>query len=160
MEDGAGNWHLFVYDSARSLWHREDDLQALSFCPCRGELYCIDGKRRNIITMLGSGERETEQVDWMAETGNLSVTGVGVKYLSRLNLRLWLEKDAKVEIYARYEEGTPWLHLCTIFGCDLRSFTVPIRPRRADHFALRLVGQGDAKLYSMRRIVAEGSEEY
>ena len=160
MEDSGGNWHLFVYDTSRSLWHREDDLQALSFCPCRGELYCIDGKRRNIITMLGSGQRETEQVDWMAETGNLSVTGVGMKYLSRLNLRLWLEKDAKVEIYARYEEGTPWLHLCTIFGCDLRSFTVPIRPRRADHFALRLVGQGDAKLYSMRRIVAEGSEEY
>ena len=158
MEDSGGNWHLFVYDTSRSLWHREDDLQALSFCPCRGELSCIDGTGRNIIPMLGSGQRETEQVDWMAETGNLSVTGVGMKYLSRLNLRLWLEKDAKVEIYARHEESTPWLHLCTIFGCDLRSFTVPIRPRRADHFALRLVGQGDAKLYSMRRIVAEGSE--
>ena len=47
----------------------------------------------------------------------------------------------------------------TIFGTSLRSFTVPIRPRRADHFALRLVGTGDARLYSIRRIVAEGSDE-
>ena len=159
MEDSGGNHHLFVYDTSRSLWHREDDLQALAFCPCQGELYCIDGGSRNIITMLGSGQRSEEQVEWMAETGNLSVTGTGMKYLSRLNLRLWLEKDAKAELYARYEEDTPWLHLCTVFGTDLRSFTVPIRPRRADHFALRLVGQGDAKLYSMRRIVAEGGEE-
>jgi len=159
MADEGGNFHLLVYDTARSLWHKEDDLQALAFCACNGELYCIDGGSRNILTLLGSGEQEEEQVQWMAQTGNLSIVDAGMKYLSRLNLRLWLGKDAKAEIYARYEEDSPWLHICTIFGTSLRSFTVPIRPRRADHFALRLVGTGDAKLYSIRRIVAEGSDE-
>jgi len=157
MEDEKGSWHLFVYDAERALWHREDDLHAAGFCACKGELYCIDAESKNIITMLGSGTPDTAQVQWMAETGNLGISSPDRKYLSGLTLRLWLEKEAKAEIFVQYDLSGEWLHLCTIFGTELRSFTVPIRPRRSDHFKLRLVGTGAAKLYSITKTISKGS---
>lgn len=158
MKDAAGQWNLFVYDTARGMWHKEDDLHAAAFCACKGELYCIDEENKNIITMLGSGEPAGEKVKWMAQTGNLGIAAPDMKYLSALNLRLQLAKDSKLEIYAQYDLSDEWLHLCTMFGTDLRSFTVPIRPRRTDHFRLRFVGEGDAKLYAMTKTIEGGSD--
>ena len=31
MKDGAGGWHLLVYDLARGFWHREDATKAEGF---------------------------------------------------------------------------------------------------------------------------------
>ena len=149
MRDVTEQWNLFVFDTAKRMWHKEDNLHAAAFCACKGELYCIDDDAKNIITMLGSGEKDTAPVSWEAETGNLGISTPDMKYLSGLTLRLSLAKDSKLEIYAQYDLSSEWLHLCTMFGTDLRSFTVPIRPRRTDHFKLRFVGEGEAKLYSL-----------
>ena len=73
-------------------------------------------------------------------------------------LRMALDKGSKLEIYAQYDLSDEWLHICTMFGTDLRSFTVPIRPRRTDHFKLRFVGEGEAKLYSITKTIEQGSD--
>ena len=158
MRDVMENWHLFVYDTAKRMWHKEDNLHASAFCACKGELYCVDDDAKNIITMMGRGTKDTAPVQWMAETGNLGIATPDMKYLSRLTLRLMLAKNAKLEIYAQYDMSDEWLHICTMFGTDLRSFTVPIRPRRTDHFKLRFVGEGEAKLYSMTKTIEQGSD--
>lgn len=158
MQDVQEQWHLFVYDTAKRMWHKEDDLHAAAFCASKGELYCVDDDAKNIITLLGSGEKDTRPVQWMAETGNLGITTPDMKYLSRLTLRMALDKGSKLEIYAQYDLSDEWLHICTMFGTDLRSFTVPIRPRRTDHFKLRFVGEGEAKLYSITKTIEQGSD--
>ena len=158
MQDVQEQWHLFVYDTAKRMWHKEDDLHAAAFCASKGELYCVDDDAKNIITLLGSGEKDTSKVQWMAETGNLGITTPDMKYLSRLTLRMALDKGSKLEIYAQYDLSDEWLHICTMFGTDLRSFTVPIRPRRTDHFKLRFVGEGEAKLYSITKTIEQGSD--
>ena len=158
MRDVTEQWHLFVFDTAKRMWHKEDNLHAAAFCACKGELYCIDDDAKNIITVLGSGEKDTAPVSWEAETGNLGISTPDMKYLSGLTLRLSLAKDSKLEIYAQYDLSSEWLHLCTMFGTDLRSFTVPIRPRRTDHFKLRFVGEGEAKLYSITKTIEQGSD--
>ena len=158
MRDATWNWHLFVYDTAKRMWHKEDDLHASAFCASRGELYCIDAEAQNIITMLGSGTKDSNPVPWMVETGNLGISSPDMKYLSRITLRLMLNRESKVEIYAQYDLSDEWLHICTMFGTDLRSFNVPIRPRRTDHFKLRLIGHGGAKIYSITKTIEQGSE--
>ncbi|MBO7253085.1 MAG: hypothetical protein J6V25_10730, partial [Oscillospiraceae bacterium] len=74
MADGYDNWNLFVYDTAKGLWHREDDLHATQFASFRGEMYCVDAEDRNIITLLGSGQEDEETVEWMVETGELGIS--------------------------------------------------------------------------------------
>ena len=158
MKDAKGIWHLFVYDTAKAMWHKEDNLHASAFCSCRGEMYCIDADARNIITMLGSGVADTSEVKWMVETGELGISSPDMKYISRIIVRMFMEIGSKAEFYAQYDMSDEWIHVCTIFGTDLRSFSIPIRPRRCDYMKLKIVGEGMAKIYSITKTIEQGSD--
>ena len=158
MMDKDGGWHLFVYDSLKGMWHREDDFHSLGFCSHKGELYAIDGDHLNIVTMLGSGEEDSAPVSWMMETGELGLSSPDMKYISRLIIRMMMEPDARVDIYARYDMSDEWIRQCTIFGTELRSFSIPIKPRRSDHMKLKIVGTGVTKIYSITKVIEQGSD--
>ena len=81
-----------------------------------------------------------------------------MKYISRLTVRLSLEEEATADFYIQYDSIGHWDKLCTVEGTHLRSYAVPIRPRRCDHFRLRIQGQGDAKIYSMTKTIEQGSD--
>lgn len=153
----TGSYSLFVYDTARSLWHREDDLKVTHFCSCREQLYASteDG---SILALLGTGEDYEKELPWMLETGILGGSLPDKKYLTRLSLRLSLEQGSRVDLYARYDSRGDWESLGHITGTELRSFTIPVRPRRCDHLQLRLEGVGDAALYSMTKTYSQGSD--
>ena len=158
MKDAADVYHLFVYDSSKGLWHKEDNTQVDAFCACRGEMYYIDHADGNIKTMLGGGTLETLPVEWMAETGVLTTTMPDKKYISRMTVRMSLDLGTRVYIYAEYDSSGAWEHLFTMTGNNLRSFAVPIRPKRCDHLRLRFMGEGDAKIYSITKTIEQGSD--
>lgn len=158
MADTDGMYHLFVYDTAKGMWHREDNLRSDAFCSCRGELYCIDHDSKQIITMLGSGTQDTGKVEWMAESGEIGLSYPDMKYISRLLFRMSMEVGAEVRFYAQYDSTGEWKLLGTVTGQNLRTFLLPIRPMRCDHMRLRIVGQGDAKIYSVTKTIVQGSD--
>ena len=157
MKDLHGMWHLFVYDTARKMWHKEDNLHALAFCAHKGELYCIDDDAKNIITMFGSGTEDTAKVQWMVETGEMGIATPDMKYISSLNVRLSLDAGTKVDFYAKYDMSDEWVYICTVFGTNLRSYFIPIRPRRCDHMKLRVNGEGMGQVYSITKTIERGS---
>ena len=156
MKDSMDVWHLFVFDTAKGLWHREDNLKVSGFCSHKGEMYCISDYR--IITLLGSGDPYEEEVHWEAETGELGISSPDMKYISRITLRMAMEPGSSVDVYAQYDMSDEWVHLCRIFYTSLRSFSIPIRPRRCDFMRLKFVGTGGAKIYSMTKTIEQGSE--
>ena len=149
-------YHLFVYDMAKGMWHKEDDLKVDQFCACRGELYALSGKK--IIAMLGTGTPDANDVEWMAQTGEIGIYSPDQKYISRLTVRLMLEPKATCTFYAQYDFDSEWEPLFTLTGTDLRSFSIPIRPKRCDHMKLRIEGVGMAKIYSFTKTIEQGSE--
>ena len=155
MKDTAEQWHLFVYDMAKGMWHREDNLEAKAFCSCRGEMYCINGNQ--ILGMTGIGEKE-ESVSWMVETGELALSSPDMKYVSRLTLRMSMEAGATLKIYIQYDLDNEWKEVGSLVSTSLRSFSVPVRPRRCDHLKLRLEGTGGARIYSITKTIEQGSE--
>ena len=158
MKDSREGWHLMVYDTTKGMWHREDGLRADCFCSCREELYAIDHDTGKIITMLGSGVQDKDKVKWMVQTGILGTDMPDMKYISRLLVRLSLEIGARVRFYAQYNSMGGWEPLGVVTGTDLRSFPLPIRPRRCDHMRLRIEGEGDAKIYSITKTIEQGSD--
>lgn len=159
MRDTKGAYHLFVYDTAKSMWHKEDDVSVLCFCSCRDDLYFIDRSDNKIKTIYGSGTAEDGPVEWMAETGIIGTSSPDRKYVSRLTIRMALDKGSEVAFYAQYDSFGEWHHLSSMVGSSLRTFAVPVRPRRCDHFRLRIVGTGDAKIYSIAKTIEEGSDK-
>ena len=156
MADAKGQYHLFVYDTANVMWHKEDDLKAECFCSCDDEMYALaDG---NILAMLGSGTQEEAGVEWMVQTGEIGLSSPDMKYTSRMNVRMSLALGATVEFYVQYDLNEEWNHICTMTGTSLRSFSVPIRPKRCDHMRLKIVGKGEARIYSITKTIEQGSE--
>lgn len=158
MKDSGGEYHLFVYDTKKGLWHREDNTQADAFCPCRNELYYIPHGEGVIKTMFGSGTVDSASVQWMAETGAFGVSAPDKKYISKLNVRLSLNVGTRVYVYIQYDSMGEWEHISTMAGTVLRTFTVPIKPKRCDHMRLRIVGEGEAKIYSITKTIEQGSD--
>ena len=158
MADTSGEYHLFVYDMGKGMWHKEDNLQVSAFCSCRGEMYAIDAGTKDILTMLGSGERHEKDLSWMVETGEIGISSPDMKYISRLTVRMQLDIGSEVGIYGKYDFSDEWEHLFVTTGTSLRSFSVPIRPKRCDHMRLRIVGEGMAKIYSITKTIEQGSD--
>lgn len=154
---GTGERRLFVYDMAKGMWHVEDDLPAYLFCSCRDELYCATEDNR-IVAMLGSGEQYEETVPWMFETGILGASLPDKKYLVKLNIRLVLEVGSSLNILAQYDSVGPWVNLGFITGTDLRSFSIPVKPRRCDHLRLRVEGEGKGMVFSITKTYSHGSD--
>lgn len=156
MCDVYDNWNLFVYDTVKGMWHREDSLHATQFASYRGEMYCVDAEDRNIITLLGSAQEDEKVVHWMAETGELGISSPDMKYISRIILRMSMEIGSKMDIYAQYDLSDEWEHIAHIRGTRLTSFSLPIRPRRCDYMRLKFVGEGMCKIYSMTKNIEQG----
>ena len=156
MADTVGQYHLFVYDTASGMWHKEDDLKAECFCSCDGEMYAIAD--RKIITMLGSGSQNEDRVQWMAQTGPIGTEMPDMKYIARLTVRMSMAMGSRVRMLVQYDSMGGWEHLCSISGTSLRSFSIPLRPRRCDHLRLRIEGEGEARIYSITKTIEQGSE--
>ena len=157
MKDLSGVYHLFAYDTAKGMWHREDNTQAIEFCNCRGELYYIDSDK-SIKTILGSGEKVSAPVEWMAETGIIGTSMPDRKYISKLLVRMSLDIGSRAMFFIQYNSSGSFEPLFTARGSSLDTFTIPIKPKRCDHFRLRIEGVGDSKVYSITKTVEQGSD--
>jgi hypothetical protein len=150
---------LFAYDTMKGMWHKEDETHATSFCNFRGDLYYIDYSDKLIKTIRGSkGVIETERLTWGATTGLIGTDLPDKKYISRLDIRMSLPVGTRVVLFAEYDSSGEWECLFMMAGTTLRSFSVPIKPKRCDHFRLRIEGTGDAKIYSICKTIEQGSD--
>lgn len=151
-------YHMFVYDTLKGLWHREDETEASEFCTCRGNLYYIDRDDKKIRSVFETGTPTHYDVKWKAETGVIGTDSPDKKYISRLDVRMLLEAGTTVRFSVEYDSSGEWTHLFSMSGTKLRSFSVPIRPKRCDHLRLRIEGQGMAKIYSICKTIEQGSD--
>ena len=108
--------------------------------------------------MLGSEGEVEEDFDWKVDTGNIGYDSPDKKYLSRFNLRMNISQGTVVRAYIQYDSDGIWESKGTVKGNTLGTFTLPIAPKRCDHCKIRLEGRGDFKLYSIAKILEDGSD--
>ena len=151
-------WYLFVFDASKGMWHKEDRTRADAFCSCNGEIYFIDHFDNKIKTLHGNGTKEATEVKWMAETGIMGTSILDKKYISRLLVRMSLGIGTRIMFSIQYDSCGEWERIYSAVGTHLRSFSIPIKPKRCDHFRLRIEGVGDAKIFSISKTIEQGSE--
>lgn len=159
MKDKSNTPHLFVLDTKRSVWHKEDNTHITDFANCRGDLYFINNDTKQIMTVGGTGTIEPNPIDWEVVTGTMGTDSPDKKYISRIDVRMLLEIGSRVSFYAEYNSSGEWKHLFNMDGVSLKSFSVPVRPERCDHMRLKIVGKGNAKIYSISKQIEWGSDE-
>ena len=157
MLDSLGNAHLFVWDSAKRLWHREDGFRAARMESLGGTLYAMEEGTGKIWDMTRAGESPEDKVKWSVETGEIGLEMPDMKYLARMIIRMSLEAGTEVRIYARYDFSQDWEPLFAVRSTRLRSFDIPVRAKRCDYMQLRIEGDGPGKIYSITKTIQQGS---
>jgi hypothetical protein len=165
MKDISNQSHLFAYDAMKGMWHREDNTEATEFCNSRGNLYYIDRASnkikavREIDKNLDPDEAsESSIIKWKAITGIIGTDSPDKKYISRIILRMQLEVGTKIYCYVDYDSSGTWEHIFSMSGTSLKSFSIPIKPKRCDHLRLRIDGEGEGKIFSITKTIEQGSD--
>lgn len=157
MRDTADKWHLFVFDTIKNMWHKEDNTHAKGFCTLGTDLYFVTNDNV-LMTTTGSGEAKETKIKWYAESGSIGYSYPDNKYLSKLNVRMTLNIDSSVALYIQYDSFGEWERKWTMNGVGTRSFTIPVIPKRCDHFRIRFEGEGDCRIYSIAKVLEMGSD--
>ena len=164
MRESNGKYSMFVYDIKNGLWCKEDDTEVFSFCRHLDELYYIDAKDKTMKSVRGTLpynniEKAMEgNFDWFVESGDIGYSSPDYKYVARINLRITLELGTNVEFYIQYDSSGVWEHKFSMSGTGTRTFSVPIIPKRCDHFKYKLSGKGGCKIHSITKTTEEGSD--
>lgn len=164
MRDADGVYHLFVFDTKKSIWCKEDNTQVLYFCKHDDDLYYIDVKDKRMLSVYGTLVYDAmekyveESFPWMVESGNIGYSSPDNKYVSQINIRISLEFGTNVDFYLQYDSSGEWEHKFNMAGKGTRSFSVPVIPKRCDHFKYKIVGNGGCKIYSITKTTEQGSD--
>ena len=164
MRDKNNVYSMFVYDSKNGIWCKEDNTQALVFCRYKDDLYYIDSKDNYMKSVGGTllydvPEKLIEgNFDWFVESGAIGYSSPDNKYIGRINIRITLEFGTNVGFFLQYDSSGEWEHKFNMSGTGTRTFSIPIIPKRCDHFKYKITGKGGCKIHSITKTVEEGSE--
>lgn len=173
-------WYIYSYDKSKGIWHKEDGFRGESaYTPSAGptavkHMVAVNGDIFGCYSSDDDGVQtgmsplavllgyvlptDEDSCEWYAETGLIEAVSPDSTYLNSLNVRLTLGIGSSIGFYIEYDSSGKWEHLATIQSTlTPKSFTLPLRPRRCDHFRMRFQGEGKTTIYSISRFTEKGS---
>ena len=156
MHDETGAWHLYVFDTLRGIWLREDATHAADFAYLDGILYYLEGASGKLM-QTGQDYSEEGRINWSATLCQMDETTHGKKGYSKLYLRADMEAGAwlKAEVST---DGSPFRQVFATHDERAKTVQIPVLPVRCDNFRIRLSGKGACTIKSIVREFAVGSE--
>lgn len=159
---------LYVYDTQKRLWHREDDLNADGFGWYEDALRAAtkDKKVLTVSRVYDAPINSTAEtaVGWELVTNWIVENSPEKKTISKIHIRMDMEAGSSADIYIDYNNGKGWKLVNqlngkkkTVYTDRLRSFYLPVIPERCDNFRLKMTGTGWFALYSLAIEYYDGS---
>ncbi len=164
---------MFVYDTKKRLWQQESAPDNVEYMDSSVEMLCIfdsgdciyyqelDGRNANFETSyLDHIEITENKVPYMFESGIQGLASPDGKYLIRIDYRVSLGFGDTFNVFIEYDSDGKWHNVARLQGDQpipkVRS--LPIMPRRCDHFRIKVTGRGEMKLYSITKTYEKGAE--
>ena len=186
MRNTEYEYSMFVYDSKKSIWMKEDNTNAKGFARTDGALYLIN--ESNVLQVINYEKIYTKlfpmitgvhekywypgediypgnimegklenTIEWSAETGLIGLESPFAKYIKNFKIRLYIDTHAYLKVEVSYDSSGAWEELMKYYSTRPRSLELPLKVRRCDHMQLRLSGKGDVRIYSIAKEYEEGS---
>lgn len=152
------NSALYVYDTAKSMWHKEDDLR-LTYATYDKAVLGLTAEGELLALTRGVDGTEEDDVSWAVEFADMTYGSPFQKGICKVHIRFDLEPDAEAKAEICYDSGE-WELIREFRGNGKRSNVLPIIPHRCDHFRLRMRGTGVCDIYSLAVQYHHGSENY
>lgn len=157
MRDDDVRYHLYVYDTAKGLWHKEDERKIPFMASADGDLVmAMENANGTELLTVGNQSGDKEMFPWSVTFGVYGYASERAKYLSRFNIRAQLENGSEMTFEIQYDSSGKWEKVGTMRAKTLQTFMLPIIPHRCDHCQIRISGVGAVSIYSIARVYEEG----
>lgn len=163
MENSRGARELFCFDTYKNMWCREDETDVWQIININNELIYCDG---NMVYSINDGKldisaeyKKENKVEWFCETGTYGYSYPNNKYLSRFQIRMQLAEGSCASFYIQYDSDGVWHRKGEMHGKGIRTYLIPIVPMRCDHMKIKIEGSGDAKIFSIAKLLEEGGDQ-
>lgn len=160
-------YELYVYDTEKGIWDKEDNTQFLDTFTYNENLYFIDGKtnyigcisdNNNLLSEINTEQYTEDKIEWMCETGNLYDNDLNTKFISQIQLLMELDNGTDVTVEIRTKNNESYKNIKEIHSTMKRSINIPFIPKRSDFLQIRLSGKGKARIYQIDIKYSGGSE--
>lgn len=161
--DTRDEWELFCYDLSKGMWHKEDNLKIKEFAYANaGQLYGCNnldiigfGKAKDA---LAEKERPEDYVEWEATSGEYGYEYPDRKYVSKITLRAKIPYKSDVNVFISYDDG-PFELVKELRGDNtVHTQSFSVKPKRCDHYKLKLTGHGKVLVYGIVRTFEFGDD--
>lgn len=157
MQDDSARWHVYVLDTAKGLWHKEDEAYIPHMASADGELVlALEKDKATALRTVGNASGDKENFSWSVTFGVFGYAYERAKYLSRFNIRAQMEAGSEMTFEIMYDSSGEWEKMGTMKAKTIRTFMLPVIPRRCDHCQIRISGKGKVSIYSIARVFEEG----
>ena len=153
--------HLYVLDTDRGVWHREDASECESMAAAGDNMYFVKVERKADVTHTimtveptvdaAEEEKESKRMTWYAESGIIGLETPDAKYLTKIAIRLRLDPGATVRVSVQYDSMGEYQQVMATEGTHMKTVAFPVQPSRCDHMRIRLDGIGGAQIYSITK---------
>jgi hypothetical protein len=158
MEDNEGISHLFVYDSGKGLWSKEDNIRIMQFAGDNDSLYMLANDGR--LLRIDNTGNATEPIEWSLTTNIQGFEDPDGKRVRQVKLNMLMEENAVGTLEVMYDSSGEWQRICDIRGVGKTKCTsVIFIPQLCDHYQLRLSGEGYMHLVSVAKSTVYGGEK-
>lgn len=165
QREDTGAWEMFAYDEMRGLWHKEDGVHAKYFAAYGAELYFINADDNCLYGVHGLLTRYTDEgaaleppLKFEAQLAEIGMESPDSKYVNKVQLRLDAGEGTLLRVQVQYDTEDSWQEVHRISFTKRRSYTLPIIPRRCDTMRIRLIGNGDFRLFSLAKATEYGGD--
>lgn len=142
-----GVYKLFVYDLERRIWTVEDSTQVLDFALYNRRLYMLNGSHQLMCINPGTHSSPISKTgdeavpEAVIEFADCYMDTVDKKAISKIFARFSVEDGGAFEILIRYDSGGEWKSVKKITASSQKTYTLPIIPKRCDHFKIKIIGK-------------------
>ena len=145
---------LYVFDTGKELWVREDDLNCVDMAVHDGYVYFLSDNK----LLKVDPDASRSDIEWSITFCPFHETINERKGYSKFHLRLDLAAGAWLQVEVKRNTDTRWKTVYTTHNEREKTITIPILPARCDSVEIRLSGKGVCKLRTFIREFFVGSD--
>ena len=159
-ENSGSGKNCFTYDTTLGIWHKEDvpSGQMKAMVLRAGKLCMVVNNTSSFSVYEHDSSNNMQSVNFMFETGEIGFNTPDKKYISRIDLCVSLSAGTHMQVFMQYDSEEMWIPAGSFLGTKAipKLTSLPILPRRCNHFKLRLNGNGAFNLYSITKVLEQG----
>ena len=146
-----------VFDPRYGVWHKEDENKICGAFSYDGGVYLLIG---GTIYKTDSGN---EKPKWFAQSVRYFFDETDLKRINELWLKVMLDKDSKITVYASCGSGA-WVRcldsLTSRHDNEFKTIRVPVRLDEGDFWRYRIEGSGKCCIMGLKFIGDVGGRNY